>query len=139
MNKNITIVIISHKSKDLVINFVKKTYDKFKLIIIDNSNDTELKNFLDKYYPNTIIKIVENNGFGSAINYASTLVKTDYFLSCNPDITELNEKNIIEFENVAKKLNDEFCVLGPRYKNLNEKSIKQSSKKKEIAYFINRF
>lgn len=133
MNKKVTIVIISHKSKDLVTNFIKKIYNKFNTIIIDNSNDTELKNFLNKNYPNTIIKIIENNGYGSAINYASTLVKTDYFLICNPDISELDEKKIVEFENVAKKLNDKFCVLGPRYKNLNEKSIKQSNKNKEIS------
>ena len=133
MNKKITIVIISHKSKGLVTNFIKKTYNKFNTIVIDNSNDTELKNFLNKNYPNTIIKIIENNGYGSAINYASTLVKTDYFLICNPDINELDEKKIIEFENVAKKLNDKFCVLGPRYKYLNEKSIKQSNKNKEIS------
>ena len=35
----LSLIEISHRSKDLVINFINKIYNKFKIIIIDNSND----------------------------------------------------------------------------------------------------
>ena len=43
MNKDITIVLISHKSKDLVMTFIKKIYEKFDITIVDNSYDLDLK------------------------------------------------------------------------------------------------
>ena len=60
------------------------------------------------------------------------IYKTKYFLILNPDIEDINEK-IIYFEKVASKLNDKFLVLGPRYTNLDIKSIKQSNENIEIA------
>jgi len=38
MNQDITIIILTHKSKDLVIDYIKDIYKKFKIIIVDNSN-----------------------------------------------------------------------------------------------------
>ena len=102
MNYEVTIVILSHKSKDLVINFINRIYDKFKIIIIDNSNDLELKKEIEKNYSNIVFKFVINNGYGAAINFASTLVNTKYFLINNPDIKGINEKNILKFLQVAK-------------------------------------
>ena len=51
MNKDITIVLISHKSKDLVINYIKNIYTKLEIIIIDNSNDYELTKNINQDYP----------------------------------------------------------------------------------------
>ena len=133
MNENITVILLSHKSKDLVINFIEKIYEKFSIIIIDNSNDKELENIIKKKNKKITFKIIENNGYGAAINYASSLVKTKYFLICNPDIEDLDENKINEFEKAAKLLDDKFSVLGPRYTNLDPKSIKQSDEGKEIS------
>ena len=133
MNYEVTIVILSHKSKDLVINFINRIYDKFKIIIIDNSNDLDLKKEIEKNYSNIVFKFVINNGYGAAINFASTFVNTKYFLINNPDIKGINEKNILKFLQVAKKLNDKFSSLGPRFMNTDSKSHVQSDKKINIA------
>jgi len=132
MNNEITIILLSHKSKSLVLNFIKDIHIKYKIIIIDNSNDIELKNIINKNFPEVSINIIENNGYGSAINYASKLVSTKYFLISNPDISGLNETNINKFLDAAKILNDNFSVLGPRFVNANPKSLIQSDNKKEI-------
>ena len=132
MNNQITIILLSHRSKNLVLNFIKDIHNKYKLIIIDNSNDIELKKIIEKDYPEIVINIIENNGYGSAINYASKLVKTKYFLISNPDIKGLNENMINKFLDAAKTLNDNFSALGPRFKNANPKSLVQSSNKKKI-------
>ena len=133
MNKDVTIVLLSHKSKNLIIKFINKIYNKFKIIIIDNSNDKELEKEIKLNYSKVTIKLIENSGYGAAINYGSRLIKTKYFLISNPDIEGVNEKNIIRFLTSAKKLNDEFSTLGPRYINADPKSHIQSNQKIEIA------
>jgi N-acetylglucosaminyl-diphospho-decaprenol L-rhamnosyltransferase len=132
MNNQITIILLSHRSKNLVLNFIKDIHIKYKLIIIDNSNDIELKKIIEKDYPEIVINIIENNGYGSAINYASKLVKTKYFLINNPDINGLNENMINKFLDAAKTLNDNFSALGPRFINANPKSLVQSNNIKNI-------
>ena len=57
MNEKITIILLSHKSQNLIINFVKKIYKKFQIIIIDNSNDLNLKEIINKEYPKIFIDI----------------------------------------------------------------------------------
>ena len=133
MNKEVTVVLISHKSNDLIIKFIKNIYDKFNIIIIDNSNDLDLKHKINLDYPKIICEIINNDGYGAAINYASNLVNSKYFLICNPDIEGLNEKNIIEFIKAARNLDNNFSSLGPRYIDANPKSLIQSNKNIDIA------
>ena len=42
MNNEITVLILTHKSQKLVNDYIKNLYGKFKIIIIDNSNDVNL-------------------------------------------------------------------------------------------------
>ena len=133
MNKDISILVLSHKSKSLVINLIKKLCNKFPIIVVDNSDDLELERKLNTEHPSVIYHSIDNNGYGAAINFGSNFIKTKYFLILNPDIEDINEKKVIYFEKAASKLNDEFSVLGPRYTNLDIKSIKQSNENIEIA------
>lgn len=135
MNKEVTVIIIGHKSKNLILNYIKPIHEKFRIIIIDNSSDFDLTNIIRINYPEILIKNVENNGYGAAINYGSKLVKTKYFLISNPDLTGINEDNLNKFIQVAKKLNDKFSTLGPRYEHANPKTLIQSNEKIEISEF----
>ena len=133
MKDHVTIVILAHKSKDLVLKFIKDIYNEYKIIIIENSNDTLLEKEIKEKYPNILIKLIENKGYGSAVNHSCNLVKTDYFLISNPDVEGLNQKNINKFVESAKSLNDNFSVLGPRFINADPKSHVQSDPGKQIA------
>mgnify|MGYP000937331478 CR=1 FL=1 len=133
MNENTTLVLVSHKSKNLILKFIKEIYKKLNIIIIDNSNDLQLKKKIKESYPNITLKIVENNGYAAAINYASRLIKTKYFIISNPDVEGINEKVINEFEIYATLLKDKFSCLGPRFINTNPKSHIQSNQKSDIA------
>ncbi len=133
MNDDVTLVLISHKSKDLILRFIKEIHNKFKIIIIDNSDDIELKKEIKKNYYNVTLEIINNNGYASAINYASKLIKTNYFMISNPDIEGINETKINEFVVCAKLLNDKFSCLGPRFINANPKSHIQSDPNIKIA------
>ena len=48
MNNQITIILVSHRSRNLVLNFIEHIHIKYKLIIIDNSNDIKLKEIIKK-------------------------------------------------------------------------------------------
>lgn len=133
MNKELTVIIICHKSKDLAIKFVKNIYGKFEIIIIDNSNDYELKKIINQKYPNILIKDMKNNGYGAAINYGSKFVKTKYFFISSPDITGINENSLHKFINKAKLLKNNFSTMGPRYIDANPKSLVQSDEIKKIS------
>lgn len=132
-NLDVTILIISHKSSKLVLDFIESIYFICKIIVIDNSKDIALKKKIKEKYPKVLIKLIENEGYASAINFGRKFIKTNFFLVCNPDIKGLKKKNIKKFLKISKKLNNKFAVLGPRYLNLNKDSIKQSNPNIKIA------
>ena len=128
----ITIVLISHKSTNNVLKFVEGLSTKYDILVIDNSNDNILKEKL-KNKINVKFHTTENKGYGAAINYASNLIKTNYFFVFNPDILNINDKFIDFFCDKAKYLKNDFLCIGPRYLNVNAKSHKQSNIKIKIA------
>ena len=133
MNQDITIIILTHKSKNLVIDYIKNIYKKFKIIIVDNSNDTKLKSIIESNYQDTEIHLISNNGYSNQINYGVKFVKTKYFLISNPDVKGIDEINILKFLNAANQLNGNFSALGPRYLDVNPKTLKQSKSEDDIA------
>ena len=126
-NKEVTVVVISYRSKKKVLNLIKKISNNFKIIIVENSYDKSIKNELSKVHKNIEIIFSENNGYGSAINLARTHVFTKYFFVLNPDIQKIDDNLINVFYESAKELNNNFGALGPRFENVNEKSHKQSN------------
>ena len=125
--KEVTIVIISHRSKKKVLNFIKKISNNLKIIIVENSNDKSIANELSNLHKNIEIIFSENNGYGSAINLARIHVSTKYFFVLNPDIQKIDDNLINVFYESAKELNNNFGALGPRFENVSEKSHKQSN------------
>ena len=123
----VSIVIISHKSKKKVLNLINNISDNFKIIIIENSSDKSIEIELSKHNRNLQIIFSENNGYGSAINLARTYVTTKYFFVLNPDMQKIDDKLINVFFESAKELNNNFGALGPRFENVSEKSHKQSN------------
>ena len=126
-SKEVTIIIISHKSKKKIINLIKNISNAFKIIIVENSSDKSIEREFSKQGKNIQIIFSENNGYGSAINLARTHVATKYFFVLNPDMQKIDDKLINDFYDSAKDLNDNFGALGPRFENVSEKSHKQSN------------
>ncbi len=131
LHKDVTLIVISHKSKNKVIKFLENISDKFEIIIIENSEDKTIQSELSKKRRKIKLYYTENKGFGSAINYGRTHVNTKYFFSFNPDIIGVSDEIIYDIYNAAKELKDEFSCIGPRYQE--EKNIKQSDINKKIA------
>jgi N-acetylglucosaminyl-diphospho-decaprenol L-rhamnosyltransferase len=130
MNKSLTIIIPSYRSKKLVIPHIRKFYKKYKIIVIENSNDVSLKKKLNKKYKNVDIYLKNNIGFGRAVNFASKKVKTKFFFVINPD-TKTYHNTLSNLLDATKKI-DKFGAIGPIYveqKNKYKKRLILETKK----------
>ena len=130
LDKKVTIVFISYKSKKKIIPFVEHTFKDFNIVIIENSDEKSIKDEITNN--NCIISFVENLGYASSINYARKKINTDYFVVINPDILEIDYLDIKKFYEKAIELKDNFSCLGPRYTNISSKTLKQSNMNNEI-------
>ena len=132
IGKKITIILIAYKSEKLINAFVKKIPNTIKVIIIENSNNLLLKRKIEKKYKNIKVYIKKNEGVSASINYAAKKIKTEFFLQISPDI-KFDYMDINKFIEVAKKLDNKFSALGPRFLNVNNKSHKQIDKNLKIG------
>ena len=68
--KEVSIVIVSYKSKKKILKFLEKISNYEKIIIIENSNDFDFKEELSRVYQNVEIYFTNNIGYGRSANYA---------------------------------------------------------------------
>ena len=129
---DITIIIITYKSEKIIYEFLKKIPSTLKIIIVENSDNHELKKDIEKKYKNISFYIKKNDGISSALNFAVEKTKTKYFLQISPDI-DFNFEDLKIFLDFAKKKNNNFAALGPRFLEVKEKSHKQIDKKLEFG------
>ena len=128
----ITIIIITYKSEKIIYDFIKKIPSTIKTIIIENSQNHELKKDIEEKYKNISVYLKENNGVSSALNYGVHKIKTKYFLQISPDL-EFNFGDLNIFLDFAKKKNDKFAAIGPRFLDVNKKSHIQINKDIEFG------
>ena len=128
----ITIIIITYKSEQIIYDFIKKIPSIIKVIIIENSQNYELKKDIEAKYNNVTVFLKKNDGVSSSLNFAVDKINTKYFLQISPDI-DFNFEDINIFLEYAKKLNDQFAAIGPRFIDVNSKSHKQINLKKEFG------
>ena len=123
MNKLLTIIIPSYRSKKLILPHLKRLSKKFKIIIIENSYDKSLEEIIKKNYLNVDIYLKKNLGFGRAVDFAAKKVDTKYFISMNPD-ANIYQHTLINLINAAKKI-DKFGSISPIIidKKTNKKEI----------------
>ena len=130
---DITIVIVTYKSSNIILDFLKQIPDEIKVIIVDNSNDINLNKLISKYQ-NIELYFHKNNGFSTSLNFASTKIKTKYFFQISPDINfDFNDLKI--FFDFAKKVNDRFAALGPNFiKEPKKNNFKEKLKVSKTKY-----
>ena len=81
-----TIVIVTFKSK-IIHKCIKNLCKKFKIIVIENSNNIKFKKDIESRYINTkCILSGSNQGFARANNIGLKKVKTKFALLINPDV-----------------------------------------------------
>jgi len=135
----ITVILVIFQEKEKIIIQCLKNIKKFKIIIIDNDNDLNLKkkiinNFnIYKYLTNK-----KNIGFTKAANIAIKLTDTEYILNLNADCS-IKEEDILKLITTHKKYNNCFITTPTLYdKNTpsyNAGSFSNKNHKKDILSF----
>ena len=134
--QNLSVVIVTFNSEKVVYDCIDSIPREIKIVIVDNSNDKEFKENIEKKYDNLeCILSSENLGMGSGNNLGLRHVKTDYAIILNPDV--ILEKNTIQ-EIISESKNiSNFAVLAPlsvdpeypnyKLKNKNQSDVSQNS------------
>ena len=143
-NKDITAVITSFRSENKILNCVKSLGRDLKILVIENSNDKNLKRKLEKENSNLECILSDKNlGYAKGNNLGLSLVKTKYALIINPD-AEVQQESIDNFFLTAKA-NPNFAIIGPYIQETKNDTSAEKIKKglypvknvKGFAMFLN--
>ena len=128
---NLSVVIVSFHSEDVIHNCIKSITDKIQIIVVENSGNKDFARKLEDKYKNVkCILPYTNLGMGSGNNLGIEKVTTDYVFVLNPDI--ILEKNAIEEIIIASKKLDNFGLIAPISNNKKYPNYKINKKKKPI-------
>jgi N-acetylglucosaminyl-diphospho-decaprenol L-rhamnosyltransferase len=142
--KDITIIIATYKSEDIIENCLNSIDSNIKVIIVENSNNKKFKDSIESRFSNVeCILANENLGYGKANNLGLKRVTSKYSLILNPDTT-LEKETINNFLVFLRKRID-FALLGPtQTENLSQQDITDYNKNlievdniKGFAMFLN--
>ena len=138
--KDLTIVIVTYKSEEKILDCLKSISNDIPVIVVENSSDENFKTKIEKKFFNVnCILSGENKGYSVANNIGLKAVKTKFALVLNPDT--ILEKNAIQnFFESANKIED-FWLMGPandQMINTNyENNIEEVNNLKGFAIFFN--
>ncbi len=113
----ITFVIVSYKSKEVIYNCINSLPKSSKIIVIENSSDNELKQDLESKYDNIEVVLNKNIGMGASNNIGIIRSKTKFVYVINPDV--IFKKNTIINLIEAMKIIDDFSIVSPVNENKN--------------------
>lgn len=123
--KELIIIIVAYKSNNNIFKCIEKIkfYEK-SIYIVDNSNDYLLKKNIKRKFKKINFFINKKNlGYGSANNQILKFANSKYALLLNPD-TLISTNSIRKLIKKAKDINDDFAILSPLKRDLNNIHIK---------------
>ena len=118
--ESLTITIVLYEESFGLISRCLEKIKKFKIIIIDNAGNFELKNKIQKKYK--IFKYLINDknlGFSKAINQGIKISNTEFILNLEADCL-INEESIYKLYNAINSYQDCFIATPTMYNNDNE-------------------
>ena len=129
--KNLSVVIVSFYSQEVIHNCIKSIDDEIMVIVVDNSSDRNFKIALENEYKNVrCILSSENLGMGAGNNLGLNYVQTDFAFILNPDV--ILEKNTIDEIIIASKKLDHFGLIAPVSNNEDYLNYKIDKKKHSL-------
>ena len=86
-NKDISVILLLYKTPKKLLKNLEK-YRNFKILILDQSNDKELKKWVKNKFKKVHFfgSLYKNVGFAKGINFLVKKVKTKFFLCTQPDV-----------------------------------------------------
>ena len=124
---NLTFIIVTFKSEHIIYDCIESLPVNSNIIIVENSNNHELKEDLEKKYPKIKVVVQENIGMGAANNRGIKLCKTDYAFVINPDV-KFYKDTLDELISFSLSTND-YSILAPISDDLDYPNYKIKNKK----------
>ena len=118
----VTVVMVSFHSIKLIVKPINCIDKEINIIVVENSNSKECKDFLEKKFANVKVILSEKNlGNGGGINLGLKQVKTKYafYLDIDTEIKEDTIKNLL----TASTEIDNFTILAPLVENYKYKKV----------------
>ena len=142
INQDLTVIINTFNSDEKIFSCLDSISPNISIIIIENSNNVDFKNILEKKYPNVKCELTGKNlGYGNGNNLGLSKVKTKFSLILNPD-TIIEKNSVNNFFTTANSLPD-FAIISPaiqedkdRGTNKN-KNVFEVENVKGFAMFLN--
>ena len=131
--KDLTIFFVSYYSKKNIEKILNKINKKIKVLIVDNAQEINLKNYFKKKYRNVeVITSDYNSGQTGGINIGLRKIRTKYAIYMDLDVN-FKPDVIDKFLIAANKIKD-FIILAPQH----EKSVykKEFFQKKRVNFAI---
>ena len=129
--QDITVVITSFRSKQKIFKCLDSIADGVKIVVIENSNDADLKKEIEtKYSGLECFLSNENLGYAKGNNLALSKVKTKYALILNPD-ARLEKDALKNFLKSAQELKN-FAIIAPKIQTADDLAKKDKVKRKLI-------
>ena len=100
---NITFIIVSFKSHEVIDDCLKTLPEKSRKLVIENSKNIRLKKELELKYDNIEVIINENLGMGASNNIGISMSETDFVYILNPD-TKFEHDTFNNLVSDAKKI-----------------------------------
>jgi N-acetylglucosaminyl-diphospho-decaprenol L-rhamnosyltransferase len=124
--ENTTFIIVTYKSEKIVHSCLDSLPENSNKIVIENSQNLQLKKDLEITYKNLKVIINENLGFGASNNLGIKECNTQFAYILNPDVTFKKDT----FDNLCKSCLDisDFSIVSPIHSDKNYPNYKIKKK-----------
>ena len=124
--ENTTFIIVTYKSEKIVHSCLDSLPENSNKIVIENSQNLQLKKDLESTYKNLKVIINENSGFGASNNLGIKECNTQFAYILNPDVTFKKDT----FDNLCRSCLDisDFSIVSPIHSDKNYPNYKIKKK-----------
>ena len=124
--ENTTFIIVTYKSEKIIHNCLDSLPENSNKIVIENSQNLQLKKDLESAYKNLKVLINENSGFGASNNLGIKRSNTQFSYILNPDVTFKKDT----FDNLCRSCLDisDFSIVSPIHSDKNYPNYKIKKK-----------
>ncbi len=113
--KNITFVIVSYNSGNVIEQCIESIDTSVKIVVVENSSNIKIKKNLEKKFSNVEVIVAEENlGYGKGNNLGLKKVVTKYAFILNPDAF-LDKDCLEELHKAVIAVQDNFTILAPNF------------------------
>ena len=124
--EDITFIIVTYQSEDIIDDCLSSLPKVSKKIIVENSDNINLKNDLEAKYDNIEVINSKNIGMGAGNNIGLKFCKTNFAYILNPD-TKLHENTMFNLLETLNEVSD-FTLASPINDDQNIPNYKQIKK-----------